>query len=89
MSELTHTLGWLSQRDENNNLFWSLYPGSYRVYGLTDSQMAASTEILPPRCFSTYTIQTLLARDVKVKLEPGFDTPIVENVRVQSVITFS
>ena len=36
-SELTHTLGRLSQRDENNNLFWSLYPGIYRVYGLTNS----------------------------------------------------
>jgi hypothetical protein len=47
--ELTHTLGQVSQRDENNNLFWSLHPGSYRVYGLTDSQMAASTEILTPR----------------------------------------
>jgi hypothetical protein len=35
--ELTHTLGRVSQRDENNNLFWSLPPGSYRVYGLTDS----------------------------------------------------
>jgi hypothetical protein len=36
-SELTHTLGRVSQRDENNNLFWSLHPGSYRVYGLIDS----------------------------------------------------
>jgi hypothetical protein len=88
-SELTHTFGQVSQRDENNNLFWSLHPGSYRVYGLTDSQMAASTKILTPRSSFTYTIQTPLSRDVKVKLEPGLETPIVENVRVQSVITFS
>ena len=88
-SELTHMIGRLSQRDKSNNLFWSLYPDSYRVYGLTDSQMAASTEILTPRCSSTCAIQILLPRDVKVKLEPGLDMPIVENVRVQSVITLS
>jgi hypothetical protein len=88
-SELTHTLGRVSQRDENNNLFWSLPPGSYRVYGLTDSQMAASTEILTPRNSSTCTIKTPLPCDVKVKLEPGLETPIVENVRFQSVITLS
>ena len=88
-SELTHTLGRVSQRDENNNLFWSLHPGSYRVYGLTESQMAASTELLTPRSSSTCTIQTPLPRDVKVKLEPGLETPIVENVRFQSVITLS
>ena len=88
-SELTHTLGRVSQRDENNNLFWSLHPGRYRVFGLTDSQMAASTEILTPRNSSTCTIQTPLPRDVKVKIEPGLETPIVENVRVPSVITLS
>ena len=88
-SDLTHTIGWLSHRDENNILFWSLNPGSYRVYGLIDSQTAASTKILTPCCSSTCTIQTLLPRDVKVKLEPSFKTPIVENVRIQSVITFS
>jgi hypothetical protein len=88
-SELTHTIGLVSQRDDNNNLFWSLHPGIYRVYGLSDSQMAASTEILTPRNSSTFTIQTSLPRDVKVKLEPGVETPIVENVRFQSVVTLS
>jgi hypothetical protein len=88
-SELTHTLGRISHRDENNNMFWTLHPGSYRVYGLTESQMAASTEILTPRSSSTCTIQTPMPRDVKVKLEPGLETPIVENSRVESVITLS
>jgi hypothetical protein len=88
-SEFTHTLGRFSQRDENINLFWSLHPGRYRVFGLTDSQMVASTEILTPRNSSTCTIQTPLPRDVKVKLEPGLDTPIVENVRFQSIVTLS
>ena len=59
------------------------------MYGLTDSQMAASTEIVTPRNSSTCTIQTPLPRDVKVKLEPGLDTPIVENSTVESVITLS
>ncbi len=36
-SKLTHTLGRISHRDENNNMFWTLHPGSYRVYGLTES----------------------------------------------------
>ena len=88
-SELTHTIGRVSQRDENNNLFWSLHPGSYRVYGLIYSQMATSTEILTPRSSSTYTIQTPLSVDVKVKLEPGLETPVVENVKFESVIALS
>jgi hypothetical protein len=88
-SELTHTLGRISHQDENNNMFWTLHPGSYRVYGLTESQMAASTEILTPRSSSTSTIQTPLPRDVKVKLEPGLETPIVENSIEEFVITLS
>jgi hypothetical protein len=88
-SEFTHTLGRISHRDENNNTFWTLHPSSYRVYGLTESQMAASTEILTPRSSSTCTIQTPMPRDVKVKLEPGFETPIVENSKVESVSTLS
>jgi hypothetical protein len=88
-SELTHTLGHILHRDENNNMFWILHPGSYRVYGLTESQMAVSTEILTPGSSSTCTIQIPMPRDVKVKIEPGLDTPIVKNSRVESVITFS
>jgi hypothetical protein len=49
--------------------------------------MAASTEIVTPCNSSTCTIQTPLPRDVKVKLEPGLETPIVKNVRFQSVLT--
>jgi hypothetical protein len=88
-SELTHTLGRISHRDENNNMFWTLHPDSYRVYGLTESQIATSTEILTFGSSSTCTIQTPLPRDVKVKLEPGLEMPIVENSRVESVITLS
>jgi hypothetical protein len=87
-SEFIHTLACISHRDENNNMFWTLHSGSYRVYGLTKSQMAASTEILTPRSSSTCTIETPMSRDVKVKLEPSLETPIVKNSRVESVITF-
>ena len=59
------------------------------MYGLTDSLMVASTELVTPRSSSTCTIQTALPCDVKVKLEPGLETPIVENVRFQSVNTLS
>ena len=36
--ELTHTIGQLSIRDENDCKMWRLAPGRYRVYELTDSQ---------------------------------------------------
>ena len=59
------------------------------MYGLIESQMAASTELFTPRTSSTCTIQTPLPRDVKVKLKPGLEMPIVDNVRFRSVITLS
>ena len=88
-AEVTHTLGQPSVRDENNMLQWRLLPGSYRVYGLTDSLMAASTEILTPRRSSTCTIQTPLPRDVKVKVEPGTETSDVEKPPPPTVISLS
>jgi hypothetical protein len=78
-SELTHTIAMLSNTDESSGRFWKLGPGRYRVYGLTDSHISASTEILTPRRSSTCTIQTPLPTGVKVKVEPG----------TQPVITFS
>ncbi len=59
------------------------------MYGLTDSEMVASTELVTPCSSCTCTIETALARDVKVKLEPGLESPIVKNVRFLSVITLS
>ena len=92
--ELTHTIGQLSIRDENDCKMWRLAPGRYRVYGLTDSQMAASTEILTPSRSSTCTMHTPLPTDVKVKVEPGPKTPLLAKVKVEpgtfnSVITLS
>ena len=70
-------------------LQWRLYPRSYRVYGLTDSPMAASTEILTPPRSSTWTMQTPLPRDVKVKLESGLEMSDVDKPPPQSVISLS
>ena len=79
-NEITHTLDQVSKKDDDNNRFLNLYPDRYRVYGLTESQLQASIEILTPRRSSTCTIQTPSPRDVKVKVEPGLDTPDVTPV---------
>ena len=82
-SELSHTVGQLSISDDNNCRSWRLAPGRYRVYGLTDSQMAASTEILTPRRSSTCTVQNPLPSNVVVKVEPGLENPHLENIEVE------
>jgi hypothetical protein len=81
--EITHTLGQVSFVDERDCKMWSLTPGRFRVYGLTDSQMAASTEILTPRRSSTCTIQTPGAVDVKLKTDSGSETPLLARVKVE------
>lgn len=49
-----------------------LKPGKYRAYGLSDSLLGASIEVLTPQESSTCIIKTpLLAR---VKMEPGLQT---------------
>ena len=53
---------------------WSLGPGSYRVMGLSDSQMQASTVILTNES-RTSTVQ--VPSVVTVKLEPTDDSVIV------------
>ena len=83
-SELSHTVGQLSISDESNCRSWRLAPGRYRVYGLTDSQMAASTEILTPRRSSTCTVQNPLPSNVTVKVEPGLENPHLENIQLET-----
>ena len=54
---------------ENGSIVWELGTGKYKVYGLTESQMGGSTQILTPLRSSTFTLNTpLLAR---MKVEPG------------------
>ena len=65
---LSYTVHQLSFRDDKGNV-WFLGPDKYRVYGLTESQMSASTELLTPgrSCASTVEVRSLR----RVKVEPG------------------
>jgi hypothetical protein len=55
-SELSNTVGQFSIFDERNCKSWRPAPRRYRVYGLIDFQMAASTEIITPCRSSTCTV---------------------------------
>jgi hypothetical protein len=69
--ELTHTIGHLSYMNDGVR-FWRLPPGRFRLYGLSDSLLVGSTEILTPKQSSTSTHNTPLLRTVKIEpiLEP-------------------
>ena len=84
--ELTHTIGQLFIRDENDCKMWRLAPGTYTVYGLTNSQMTTSTEILTPSRSSTCTMHTPFPTHVKVKVQPGPKNPLLTKVKVESGI---
>jgi hypothetical protein len=58
----------------NGNVVWELGAGKYRVYGLPDSQMGVSTEILAPLRSSTAALSTPLV--ISVKTKPGVDNVI-------------
>jgi hypothetical protein len=47
---------------------WLLRPGKFRVYGVSESVMAASTELVTPHRSSTGTVQLTPATRVKVEL---------------------
>jgi hypothetical protein len=46
---------------------WLLKHGKYRVYGVSDSVMATSTELVTPHCSSTGTVQLTPISQVKVE----------------------
>ena len=69
--ELSHAVGQLSRKNDVGT-FWLLNPGKYRVYGVSESVLDASTELLPSRESSTVCIETPVFS--KVKVEPGLDT---------------
>ena len=64
--DLTHTIGQ-SPICDGGSKRWFLNAGSYRVYGVSDSMMAASTELVTPHQSSTGTVQ--LTPAMRVKLE--------------------
>jgi hypothetical protein len=70
-SLLSHAVG--QTRGENDvGTLWLLKPGKYRVYGVPESVLDCSTELLTPRESSTVSIERpVLSR---VKIEPGLIT---------------
>jgi hypothetical protein len=64
--DLIHTIGQSSVSDGASKQ-WLLNAGRYRVYGVSDSVMAASTELVTPHRSSTGTVQ--LTPATRVKLE--------------------
>ena len=64
--DLTHIIGQSPVCDGGSKL-WLLNAGRYRVYGLSDSVMAASTELVTPHRSSTSTVQLTPAPRVKLE----------------------
>ena len=59
--------------DEGRNRSWHLWPGRYRVNGLTIEQMAKNLELLTPVLSTTSTVNPY----VFVKTEPEMETIIL------------
>jgi hypothetical protein len=64
--DLIHTIGQSPVCDGDSKQ-WLLNAGRYRVYGVSDSVMAASTELITPHRSSTGTVQLTPATQVKVE----------------------
>jgi hypothetical protein len=64
--DLIHTIGQSPVCDGDTKQ-WLLNVGRYRVYGVSDSVMAASTELVTPNRSSTGTVQLTPAIRVKVE----------------------
>lgn len=68
---LTHTIRQISIVYEDGKV-WLLCPRRYRAFGLSDSLMGASTELLVLKESSTCSIQAIVP--TRVKLEPELET---------------
>jgi hypothetical protein len=64
--DLIHTIGQ-SPGSDGASKQWLLNVGRYRVYGMSDSVMAATTELVTPHRSSTGTVQLTHATRVKVE----------------------
>jgi hypothetical protein len=64
--DLIHTIGQ-SPACDGASKQWLLNAGRYRVYGVSDSVMAATTELVTPHRSSTGTVQLTHATRVKVE----------------------
>jgi hypothetical protein len=64
--DLIHTIGQSPVCDRASKQ-WLLNAGRYRIYGMSDSVMAATTELVTPHRSSTGTVQLIHATRVKVE----------------------
>jgi hypothetical protein len=64
--DLMYTIGQSPECDGDSKQ-WLLKPGRYRVYGVSESVMAASTELITPHRSSTDTVQLTPATRVKIE----------------------
>jgi hypothetical protein len=69
--ELSHTIGQLPMCNGDGK-HWLLGPGRFRLYGLSESVMAATTILATPLSSPSCTIQTTL--NSRVKVEPGLQS---------------
>ena len=65
--DVTHTIGQIPMCNRDGK-HWLLRPGKFRLYGLSESNMAASIELATPLRSSSCTNHTLLSSKVKVRL---------------------
>ena len=72
---LTHTMPKSSICSDNSLCVWNLLPGKYKVYGLSESQFVAFTQLRTPRRSSLCTMTT--PYPVRVKVEPA-DIDVIE-----------
>lgn len=83
-SELHNTLGQLSLRDLNDGRIERLSLGQYRIYGLTDLQIATSMEIYTLGHSSTCVVQSLLSSKVLVKVKHGTLSHLFAQVQIKT-----
>ena len=69
--DVTHTIGQIPICNGDDK-HWLLGPGRFRLYGLTESTMAASTELAPTLQSPTCTNRTPVS--ARVKVEPGMES---------------
>jgi hypothetical protein len=75
-SNVTHTIGQIPVYNGDGK-HWLLRPGMFRLYGLSESTMVASTELAPSLRFPSFTNHTPVSSTVKVE-------PRVESITILS-----
>jgi hypothetical protein len=76
--DLIHTIGQSPVSDRSSKQ-WLLKPGRFRVYGVSELVMAASTELVTPHRSSTYPIQPNVPSRVKVEKHEELITILIDD----------